>query len=244
LRETIDAFQGRFHPSKLFPIPPTVAFAQPEHCCSCGANVSVLKTDTKPVVTLEIGKFEAHYRILSCEVCDNSFIAGQLPLLVPHRCEYGFDVIVFVGKALFLEGRSEQQVEQLVLERNIRIPRSTIGHLGKKYIAYLALAHQECQPELKSLLQSQGGFILHCDATQDGDSPLLMSVIDGLSGIVLGNIKLASEKADYIIPLLEEVKQNLGVPCAVVSDMSRGIGSAFQEVFPETPHYICHYHWL
>jgi len=82
------------------------------------------------------------------------------------------------------------------------------------------------------------------DATCEGDSPKLVSSIDPISGFVLYSAKLKSENKDDLIAFLEEIKKRLGVPLAVVSDMGKGIESAVKDVFPGTPHYICHFHFL
>ena len=66
---------------------------------------------------------------------------------------------------------------------------------------------------------SRGGYILHLDGTCEGDSPHLMTSIDELSKIVLGNIKLPSENAAQLIPFLRTIKQAYGEPIAMVHDM-------------------------
>ena len=71
-------------------------------------------------------------------------------------------------------------------------------------------------------MRAQGGYILHLDGTGEGGGPMLMSSLDSLSEIVLGNVKVPSEKTEQIIPFLEEIKRRYGVPVAAVHDMGRG----------------------
>jgi phosphopantetheine adenylyltransferase len=71
-----------------------------------------------------------------------------------------------------------------------------------------------------------------------------MSALDEIAQIVLDNIKIASEKADKIIPFLRRIKQSYGIPLALVHDMGAGILSAVKEVFPGVADYVCHYHFL
>lgn len=73
---------------------------------------------------------------------------------------------------------------------------------------------------------------------------MLMSSLDSLSEIVLGNVKVPSEKTEQIIPFLQDVAQRYGVPLAVVHDMGAGILAAVKEVFPDVPDLICHFHFL
>jgi hypothetical protein len=90
----------------------------------------------------------------------------------------------------------------------------------------------------------QGGYILHLDATYEDKSPMLMTGIDAVMEIVLGNIKLSSEKAEGIVPFLRQLKECFGPPLASVHDMSKGILAAIEEVFPGIPDFICHFHFL
>ena len=81
-------------------------------------------------------------------------------------------------------------------------------------------------------------------ASYKDKSPMLMTGIDAVMEIVLGNIKLPSEKADGIVPFLRQLKECFGPPLASVHDMSKGILAAIQEVFPGIPDFICHFHFL
>ena len=71
-----------------------------------------------------------------------------------------------------------------------------------------------------------------------------MSGLDELSHIVLHNVKMASEKTASIVPFLEHIRQDYGMPLAIVSDMSQAIAKAIKEVFEDTPHFVCHFHFL
>jgi hypothetical protein len=93
-------------------------------------------------------------------------------------------------------------------------------------------------------MRAQGGYFLHLDATCEAGPPRLMSSLDSLSEIVLGNVKIPSEKTQEIIPFLEEIKARYGVPLAAVHDMGAGILAAVKTVFPGVPDFICHFHFL
>ena len=93
-------------------------------------------------------------------------------------------------------------------------------------------------------MRLNGGYVLHLDGTCDGGSPHLVSALDGITEIVLENVKLQSENAEDLIPFLTCIKASYGVPLAVVSDMGKGIAGAVRQVFANTPTFICHYHFL
>ena len=172
------------------------------------------------------------------------FLAEELHQRVPSGARYGYDVMVHVGKALFLRCRNGTEIQQELSEKNIDISLREIDYLGRRFIVYLALVHEQSHEKLKQFMGSVGGYILHLDGTCEGDSPHLMSTIDGLSKIVLGNIKIPSENAAQLIPFLRTIKQAYGEPIAMVHDMGNAILNATKEVFPKIPDYICHFHFL
>lgn len=213
-----------------------------EYCC--GRKLIIRKTRTPTIVTLEIGEFKAHETQLLCTCCGQIYSSEELRKFVPDQCKFGLDVIVYVGKALFIRYRNEKEILIELNERNIPISIREIGYLGKKFIVYLALAHKEVREKIKGYMSSRGGYILHLDGTCEGDSPHLMSALDEISDIVLENVKLPSENSDQIIPFLKQIKNAYGDPIALVHDMGSGILNSVKEVFPNTPDYICHYHFL
>jgi hypothetical protein len=145
---------------------------------------------------------------------------------------------------LFIICRSEEDIVAALSEKGISISRSEISVLARKFIVYLSIAHQESKVSLRTHMNNHGGYILHIDSTRDADSPNLMSVLDGISEVVLDNIKLPSENAEQIITFLQRIKENYGVPIAAVHDMAKGILLAISTVFPSTPDFICHFHFL
>ena len=168
----------------------------------------------------------------------------QLSTLTPHRCTFGYDVLVCVGYALFVHSRTEQQIVEELGKKNVLISPRQIGYLGRKFIAYLAIAHHQSRQRLKQAMVSRGGYILHIDGTCEADSPHLFTGIDGIAQIVLDNIKLPSEKAELLIPFLSEMRQQYGDPIALVHDMGKGILSAVDAVFKGIPDFVCHFHFL
>jgi hypothetical protein len=231
--------------SNLFPERPTISFyPQIETFNNPDGKLNVLNTREKNVVTLDIGPFHAKETILHCPQEGIRYVSEELRSLTPYRCTYGYDVLVYVGYALFIRSRSEQEIIKELKEKNISISDREIGFLGKKFITYLALAHRESRERLKEEMAMRGGYILHLDGTCEGDSPHLFTGLDGIAELVLDNIKLPSEKADLLIPFFRQIKEQYGDPIALVHDMGKGIMSAIKKVFPDKPDFICHFHFL
>jgi hypothetical protein len=228
--------------ANLFDQAPRIYFFPEDN--TCGQDAKVLKTRKKHVVTLDIGPFQAVERVLTDANETRTYHSQQLRDLTPWRCTYGYDVLIHVGYALFVHHTSEQQIIDDLARRNIRLSQREIGFLGRKFIAYLAIAHQQSRHRLKARMAENGGYILHLDGTCESDSPHLFTGMDGISEIVLENVKLPSEKGDLIVPFLQNIEQVYGNPIALVHDMGQGILSAVKTVFSDIPDFICHFHFL
>lgn len=242
LKNHIDKIVEGVSAGNLFPEIPTIHFSPQGD--SCSKNHNVLKTREKKVVTLDIGAFRAKETVLQSLEDRTIYTCQDLKALVPHRCTFGYDVIVYVGYALFVHCRSEKEIIKELAERNISISNREINFLGKKFVTYLAVAHRESRQQIRKAMELRGGYILHLDGTCEADSPILFSGLDGIAELVLDNVKLTSERADLLIPFFRQIKQQYGDPIALVHDMGKGILSAIAKVFPGKPDFICHFHFL
>lgn len=196
------------------------------------------------ISTLHIGRFQATEVVLACPACKQTYRCEELGQLVPPGANFGYDVLVHAGQALWLRCRNEEEVVAELAQKNVQISPREVSLLGQKFIVYLALAHQRRAPALYADLRTRGGYICHLDATCEGGDPFLMSSLDSLSNIVLGNVKLPAEDEAHIVPFLERLRQAFGVPLALVHDMGKGILAAVATVFPGVPDFICHFHFL
>jgi len=227
----------------LFREKPTIEF-YPEPTGCCGLDLRVQKTRIKTVFTRTLGEFWARETVLECPQCSGIYTSKKLQELVSPGCNLGYDVLVYAGISLFLNHRNEKEIKAELENRGVTISLRGIAYLARKFIVYLAIAHRQSSAQLKKAMKARGGYILHLDGTCEGDSPHLMSGLDGISELVLDNIKLPSEKAERIIPFLNEIKKTYGIPLALVHDMGKGILSAVKKVFPGARDFICHFHFL
>ena len=226
-------------------MPPTFDFfPEDEFCLKDKNHLNILKTDTRTKKTMKIGSFRARETIKVCPRCGIQYRSKELSSIVPPSCNFGYDILVYVGKALFVNHLADQTIVEQLAVKDVNISPSEISCLGKKFIAYLTLAHRKSAPRIKGEMALKGGYILHLDATYEDKSPLLMTGLDSIMKIVLGNCKLLSEKSDYIVPFLEDIKNLFGEPLVLVHDMSKGIIKAVGIVFPNTLDFICHFHFL
>ena len=194
--------------------------------------------------SMVLGPFQARHTLCHCPQCKRQYPSEQLRALVPDGACFAFDVMVKVGTMMYLQHRSEQDIQQALADANVRISIREIGFLARRFIAYLARAHQEARAPLKKWMASHGGYVLHIDGTHEGDSPHLVTAIDALSELVLGNVKLPSENKKQITDFLHQLRRDYGEPKALVHDMASSILQAAATVFPDVPDFICHFHFL
>ncbi len=229
----------------LFIDPPLVDFRPSiTHCGDCAYELKVQKTRLRMVSTLHVGRFQARETVLVCPACDRTYRSEELCELVAPGANFGYGVMVHAGNALFLRHRNEEEVVAEPAERNVKISPREVSLLGTKFITYLAIAQQRRASDIAAHMRDHGGYICHLDATCEGGNPLLMSSIDSLSDIVLGNVKLPAESEEHIVPFLERIKKSYGTPIALVHDMGKGILAAAAKVFPGVPDFVCHFHFL
>lgn len=235
-------------PAKLFDKPPTIYFKPDQQVCPvCKRELHVLKTTTRLIKMLGIGQFKAHHTFLYCPNHNGmgAWKSTELCKLVPQDANVAYNVIVEIGKLRFFKNRQVAEIKLILDEKyTVNLSTSEIERLINSFIFYLAAIHQENKDLIKAYIDSQGGYILHLDATCEADSPKLVSSIDSVSGFVLYSAKLKSENKDDMTSFLKEIKKSFGIPHAVLSDMSKGIKTAIESVFGDIPHFICHFHFL
>ena len=195
-------------------------------------------------MTLHVGEICAKETLLICPKCERLYGSPELRELVSAGGNFGYDVMVHIGKALFLRHRAGKEIVDELATRNIRISPSEVDYLGKKFIVYLAIAHRQASVRIKEAMRVKGGYMLHIDGTFDAQGPMLMTGLDSITEIVLGNVKLPSERAAIIIPFLQDIKRRFGDPIALVHDMGSGILRAVEKVFENIADFICHFHFL
>ena len=186
-------------------------------CSRCKSKMNVLKTAKRTVVTIGAGTFVARETQLECPHCWEIGRSRDLRKLVPFKCTYGYDVLVYVGTSLYLKSANEQAIAKELKLMDIDISESEIRYLGQKFIAYLSICHDQSQLKIRLAMAKKGGYILHIDGTCEGDSPHLFTGMDGISGIILSSVKINSEKKERIVPFLKDIQAKYGPPLAIVS---------------------------
>jgi hypothetical protein len=169
-------------------------------------------------------------------------VEGRLAL---PKHEFGLGVMAFVGTRRYAQHRSIPEIHQALVERGVAVAPRTVTNLLDRYDALLSLTLQDTE-RLRRLTNPQGQVILALDGLQpDVGHEVLWVFRDCLSGEVLLAQSLLSASHTDLADLLQRVKQALRVPIvAVVSDGQHSIRKAVQQALPQTPHQLCHFHYL
>ena len=154
-------------------------------------------------------------------------------------------MIALIGSLRFRHHRSVPEIHRELQERQVAIAERTVTHLVARYEELVALRLAD-QTRLQQVLTVQGHVILAIDGLQPHkDQDVLWVLRDVLSGEVLLARSLDSARQADLANLLREVTTALPVPIhAAISDGQPTIRLAIQQVLPDIPHQLCHFHYL
>jgi hypothetical protein len=201
---------------------------------------------------LHIGHFVAHETIKVCplEHCEKVYRNTELDAFLPTGANFGYDVLEYVGRAMWRKSQPAAQIQaDLKRTYNLAISQSEVTWLAKKFVCYMAEAHQDRLHEVRQFLHRGGGWFLYFDAMHPGDgaSHFMCAVAEEIAekvNIVLGSVKLPRESTETVAAFLNSLKEKYGCPLAGICDMLASNLAAFKEVFPGVPLLVCHFHFL
>jgi hypothetical protein len=211
-----------------------------------------MKTKRREVRTMHIGVFDVHETIKICphDQCQKIYRYSGLDQLLSPGTNFGYDVMEYVGRAMWRKSQTAAQIqEELRRRNNITISESEITYLAKKFVHYVAEAHKDKLPEIRHFLHRGGGYFLYFDAMHPGDGAahIMCAVAEEILekvNIVLGSAKLPTESRESVAAFFREIKEKYGSPLAGICDMLASNLAAFKEVFPDVLLLICHFHFL
>jgi hypothetical protein len=211
-----------------------------------GKKLFVQKTGHRTVVSLNFSKFQAREVIRERkEDCKTlTFHSPKLISIVPSGARYAYDLIAFVGRESYLEGRKLKSIQEEISSHYglPYIPFSSLYDLQRKFLFYLGEVHRQAAPRLKDYLQKRGKNTWLIDGTIEPGTPVFLGVKEAYEGIFLGGGKIPTENDRDIANCLIEVAKSYGVPDEILHDLSKRMFNACEIAFPGKPHRVCHYH--
>lgn len=219
--------------------------AEAERCPVCEGALNVYKSRSRQVITLAAGPFRAIETLKHCGEDSTHPVLGShvLARQVLPRQRYGYDLIVHVGCARYLENKQREEIQaELSRTRGIELSTGSLSYLCDRFLIHLEALHLARVPQLRSAL---GDYPLHIDATCEHGKGGLFVCMDGWRGWVLVAGRIASEHEDHLRPLVEKTTQLFGNPIATVRDMGKGGANAVAPLREKgVIDLICHYHFL
>ena len=198
-------------------------------------------------MTLKAGTFRAIETLKQCNQDPTHSVVGSSALtqLVKPRQRYGYDLIVHVGRARYLENKQRAEIQaELYRDRGIELSTGSLSNLCDRFLIHLEALHLARVPALRAALE-EGGYPLHIDATCEYGKGGLFVCMDGWRGWVLVAGRIPSEKEAHLRPLVEKTTHLFGEPIAVVRDMGKGGAKAVAPLREQgIPDLICHFHFL
>jgi hypothetical protein len=225
-----------------------VDFAPETHRCGCcSAALRVQKSHTRTVVTLAHGAFQAREIVKQCAASPAScptVRSAALARLVKPRHRYGYDLVVHAGLARYLCAQQREEIRTELREAHgIDLASGTVSGLCDRFLLCLEALHVHRAPVLRGAMST--GYPLHLDATCDRGKGGLFVTIDGFRGWVLAAGRIASERHDYLTPVIEKTLALFGEPLATMRDLGDAVAAAVAPLRERAIlDLVCHFHFL
>ncbi len=227
-------------------------------CPTCGALLhryctlaqrSII-TATGPLFVTHVGCRCADPACPTAPRCYRSAAAEALAL---PGFTFGLDLVVLAGQAHWGNHQTLDQVHQLLLTRlapwSLTVSRREVLYLCEAYATLLRAAQHPASdptwPVWLAQVQANGGLILSLDGIQpDKGNETVYLVREVLTGRVLAAEQVRESSTPTIKQLLAPVVA-LGLPVrGAITDAQESLLQAVAELWPGTPHQLCHFHYL
>lgn len=225
-------------------------------CHICGGPMRVQKTFKHEGRTIEHGGFHVRETVYMCAArCrndDDTLVTKRpqsvLQAIMPNSID-GYDLMVFVGRKRLLEHRQREEIRAELKEKyGIRVSTGGVSNLTGRFLQYLKRLHYARAEQLKAALEADGGWPMHVDATGEAGRGTLFVIMAGWRKWVLGAWKIATERAELMLPCMRETVRRFGPPCGAMRDLGRAVTPALDDLVSEfqldIPVLACHQHFL
>jgi len=217
--------------------------------------MKVQKTVQHTGLTLAHGSFRSRETVYVCPSrCKQggkrvTARSSRLAKLLLPKSTVGYDVMVHVGLERFVHCRQREEIRtDLQTRHGITLSTGEISGLGRRFLIYLEALHWRSAPALGAVLNSDGGWPLHIDATGEDGRGTMVAAFAGWRGWVLNAWKAPTERAEFILPGIQRAGAAFGPPCAIMRDLGRAMTEAaaeyVQSLEKPIPVLACHLHFL
>lgn len=208
----------------------------------------IQKTIRRTVTCLEYSTFQAREVLRKNTETESKAVqrSSDLQTIVAKGHRYAYDLIAFVGKRAFLDGRKLTAIkEELIQDKSFsNIPFSSLYDCQRKFLFFLGELHRQAAPRIKEHLQKRSDVTWLIDGTLEPGSLTFFGVKEAKEGFFLGSWKIPTENEEDISRCLTEAANEYGKPDRILHDLSERVDNACSLAFPNTLHNFCNYHFL
>jgi len=230
--------------------------AEESYCPMCGAALRVQKTSLSGIVTNEHGMLNGWWPTQECpNRCKNedgrifTRRAEKLDNLAMKKHGFGYDLEVEVGICRYLKHMQINDIYEKLEADGKKMSRATISRYSKQFLVHLEHLHVAHLPAIAKILESEGGYYIHFDSTCEAGAGSLFTVLAGWRNWVLGAWRQSTENAGEMLPHVKYLIEVLGVPLAIMKDLSKQGKLVADEIRKQYPDaviliFACHYHFV
>ena len=230
--------------------------AEESYCPICGAALRVQKTSLSGIVTNEHGTLNGWWPTQMCpNRCKNedgrayTRRAEKLDNLAMKNHWFGYDLEVEVGICRYLKHMQINEIYEKLKADGKEMSGATISRYSKQFLVHLEHLHVVHLPAIAKIMESEGGYYMHFDSTCEAGAGSLFTVLDGWKNWVLGAWRQSTENAGEMLPHVKYLTEILGVPLAIMKDLSKQgkyVADEIRKAYPDAMILIfaCHYHFL
>lgn len=230
----------------------TLDFAERPICRHCKKTMRIVSSPKSKLVVGLRENYEVRKVYYQCgqALCPGGDESYKTPenTFYPSKSHYDYDIY---AKVVELRWKYKITYEEIVKEMEARfgilINHSMIEKILKIYEIGCSIKYK---PEYVEKINANGGVLLTIDGMKPlkGNKPLYVDYLY-FTGLTIHAQRLTSETQKNISTFLRNAKkrinEELGVKViGIVSDALPAQRKAIEEVFPDVPHCLCHYHFF
>lgn len=186
----------------------------------------------------------------ACEACKRTYRSAAADALALPGFTFGLEVVILAGQLHFGQHQTLDEVHGQIGERlerlAVRISRREVLYLFEAFSTLLrAASAASADHAWRQQVEKNQGIIVSLDGIQpDKGNETIYLVRDAPTGRVLAAENVTSSETEMLKRLLAPVVA-LEVPVlGTISDAQESEERALQELWPNAPHQVCHFHVL
>jgi len=230
--------------------------AEESSCPMCGDSLTVQKTSFVGIVTNKHGTLNGWWPKQECPngcKCEDGRAytrrAEKLDNLVMKNHKFGYDLEVEVGICRYLKHMQINDIVEKYGAEGKKMSPASISRYSHKFLEHLEMLHVAHLPAIAKVMADEGGYYMLFDSTCEAGSGSLFTVLAGWRNWTVGSWQQSTENAEEMLPHVAYLVEVLGLPLAIMKDLSvqgRNVAEEIMRAYPDAVIRIfaCHFHFV